>query len=300
MIPTMDKSGSFFNFRGVIAHYQPNDFREGAPSKPDLLIPQASDQKTRTYYAPFDHVNAEARIALVGITPGREQMNNALRAACSAIHAGNSDSEALVSAKQAASFSGSMRETLIKLLDRYDFQHRLGIKTTRSVWSDDNHLVHFTSSLRNPVFRLEGGIEKNYTGGNPTLSTYQGFKDALRQLSDELLSLQHALIIPLGDKVAQVIQSLVSAGTLPLTRVLNAEGRVAEFPHPSGANGESHALAFLDELPSIDDYAYSKLQKYREEQAKESKIVSREQERRYLSVRHSYWERARHTRAALK
>lgn len=29
-------------------------------------------------WAPFDHINRQARIAIVGITPGREQMGNAL------------------------------------------------------------------------------------------------------------------------------------------------------------------------------------------------------------------------------
>ena len=290
---------TFARFRRVIANYQASDFREDAASKPDLLIPEASDTKVRTYYAPFDYRNSDAKIVLVGITPGREQMNNALRAACTALHAGMPDADALASAKHAASFSGGMRETLVKLLDRYSFQHRLGLKSARSLWATDNRLAHFTSSLRNPVFRLEGTIEKNYTGGNPPLSAYHGFKDTLRQLRDELQAIENALIIPLGDKVAQAVQVLVDEKALPLTRVLNTNGRVAEFPHPSGANGESHALALLEELPEMDVYAYSKLTKFREEQAKDGKALTDEEERRYLSVRRSYWKRAQHSRAAL-
>lgn len=291
---------TFARFRSVIANYQPSDFRENSASKPDLFIPEASDTKVRTYYAPFDYRNPDAKVVLVGITPGREQMNNALRAACMALHACKQEADVLASAKHAASFSGGMRETLVKLLDRYGFQQRLGLKSARTLWAEDNHLVHFTSSLRNPVFRLEGTAEKNYTGGNPTLSTYHGFRDTLRQLRDELRAIDNALIIPLGDKVAQAIQVLVTEGALPLIRVLNANGRVAEFPHPSGANGESHALALLEDLPEMECYAHSKLAKYREDQAKNGKELTDEQERRYLSVRCSYWERARHSRAALQ
>jgi hypothetical protein len=265
-----------------------------------LLIPHRSDRLVRTYYAPFDHVNTEARLVLVGITPGREQMNNALRAARLAMIRGLDDSQVIAHAKQAASFSGPMREKLIEMLDHYGFNTRLGIHSCRELWGDANHMVHFTSALRNPVFCTKKGKEDNYTGGSPTLSTYAGFRAALGDLREELLSVPKALVLPLGDKVASVIQTLVDTGDLPADRVLNLAGKVVEFPHPSGANGETQALALMPTLPQAETYAASKLQAYRVKAAAKGKHLTQTEERTYLNKRTSYWNRALSTRQAIE
>jgi uracil-DNA glycosylase len=46
----------------------------------DLLIWEDKLKKLTCYYAPFEHVNQQAEIIIVGITPGRTQMNRALNA----------------------------------------------------------------------------------------------------------------------------------------------------------------------------------------------------------------------------
>lgn len=290
---------NFANFRAVIAACKPQHFHDEAASNAKLLISHKSDRVVQTYYAPFDHVNTMAKLVLVGITPGREQMNKALQACCTQLHAGRSDSEALAAAKRAASFGGEMRDTLVNLLNRYNFHQRFGLRTTSQLWDEGNDIAHFTSALRNPVFRLDGDVEKNYTGGSPTLATYTGFKETLKELRSELMSIEDALILPLGDKVAKVIQALVTSGDIPLSRVLNHDGKVAEFPHPSGANRESQNLVLEKDLPSAQDYAQSMLRKYLAKKASEGERVSPEQEKRYLGTRHSYWKRAVHSRAAL-
>lgn len=290
---------AFSRFRSVIEGYKPADFHEQAHSKSDFFLPESSDAKIRAYYAPFEFMNKGAKVVLVGITPGREQMNNALRAACEQIHQGKPDSEALAAAKRTASFSGDMRKNLVSLLDRHGFHSRLGVRSCDALWAEAGHLAHFTSSLRNPVFSIDGGEEKNYTGGNPTLATYQGFKKMLMDLRSELLAIESALIVPLGDKVAQVIQVMVENGDLPISRVLNNAGRVAEFPHPSGANRETQNLAMLDELPPKEEYAQMMLRDYLAKKAKKREEVTPSQRLRYLGTRHSYWERSLHTRAAL-
>ena len=53
---------------------------------PRLLIDKAGDLKV--YYAPFEYVNPEARIVLVGITPGPTQMVNANKEARLALQRG--------------------------------------------------------------------------------------------------------------------------------------------------------------------------------------------------------------------
>ncbi|WP_157790509.1 hypothetical protein [Bradyrhizobium japonicum] len=48
-------------------------------------------------YAPFDFISPNARLVVVGITPGRRQVVNALVAASSALKAGKDTGEASVS-----------------------------------------------------------------------------------------------------------------------------------------------------------------------------------------------------------
>ncbi|WP_197474773.1 hypothetical protein, partial [Oleiphilus sp. HI0079] len=67
----------------------------------------------QSFYAPMDHINPEARIVLVGITPGITQAKNAYEAAQSSLNEGASLKEALETAKLTASFSGTMRKNLI-------------------------------------------------------------------------------------------------------------------------------------------------------------------------------------------
>jgi hypothetical protein len=62
-------------------------------------------------YAPLDHVNVDARIVVVGLTPGRQQMRNALMEARRCLRARRSDGDALAAAKVFASFSGRCAPT---------------------------------------------------------------------------------------------------------------------------------------------------------------------------------------------
>ena len=58
------------------------------------------------HYAPFDHVNTSARIALVGITPGWQQMRLGFETARDRLRAGAGDQAMLAAVKRHASFCG--------------------------------------------------------------------------------------------------------------------------------------------------------------------------------------------------
>jgi hypothetical protein len=75
----------------------------------DLLKPQfllGTEHQLSVYYAPFDAVNPLARIAVVGITPGGQQMEIAFRVARRELLNGSSADDASRYAKMAASFAG--------------------------------------------------------------------------------------------------------------------------------------------------------------------------------------------------
>src|SRR6185312_9805796 len=87
---------------------------------PQRLLIGAGDHRQRRFevaYAPFDHVNPGADVVIVGLTPGRQQMANALWAARRSLLSGRSEKQAAEDAKVFASFSGPMRSNLVAMLD---------------------------------------------------------------------------------------------------------------------------------------------------------------------------------------
>jgi hypothetical protein len=190
-------------------------------------------------YAPFDHVNRNARVVIVGMTPGRVQAANALRAAREALLAGETSEQAAAKAKVFASFSGPMRANLVRLLDCVGVHDVLRIETTAQLWSEKSDLAHFTSALRYPVFV----DDENWSGQPDMIRTPQLRGWLERYTGTELLDLSKAIFVPLGPKVSAALEHLASRGLIERDRIL--EG----LPHPSGANAERIAF-FLGDKPA--------------------------------------------------
>jgi hypothetical protein len=193
---------------------------------PELQISESG--ALATYYAPFEHVNTAARVVLVGITPGLHQAHVALNELRAHLRAGRDDAEALRLAKETASFSGPMRNSLIEMLDSVGVHYALGLRNCTDLFGDGSGLVHYTSALRNPV--LAGG--QNYTGNPAILRTPYLNSMADKWLADEVRQLPNALWIPLGKEPTAVLRSFVARGLLNGDRLLDG------LPHPSGANAE--------------------------------------------------------------
>ncbi len=189
-------------------------------------------------YAPFDYINLEARIVIVGITPGRQQMRNALLECRRQLLSGASTEQALAAAKVHASFSGPMRANLVSMLDDIGVARLLGLPTAAALWGAESNLVHFTSALRYPVF-VDG---KNYSG-TPTMLRVPLLKDQLETwLGEEMRRLPNALFVPLGPKVGEALAYLAPRVGIAEEQVLTG------LPHPSGASGERIAY-FLGRKP---------------------------------------------------
>lgn len=204
---------------------------------PELLI--ARQDKISVHYAPFETIRRSARIAIVGITPGRAQANAALSKAYCAVKAGNTVQEALRIAKDHASFSGPMRKNLTSMLDYIGVARWLGLHSTESLWREHVDRVHFTSALRFPVF-IEG---KDYSGSSPSMTASPILRDQLMTwFREEMVALPNVLWVPLGDKVHDAI-SFVAREVGLSAHILKG------LPHPSGANAERVAY-FLDRKPA--------------------------------------------------
>ncbi|MGL4269805.1 MAG: hypothetical protein ACRCR6_08500 [Plesiomonas sp.] len=94
---------------------------KSAYTREDLLIPDFLLEKSGAidiYYAPHnEYSNPDARIFIVGITPGFQQMSQAFVTAHRGLQQGKDLATIQYECKIAARFSGSLRRNIISMLD---------------------------------------------------------------------------------------------------------------------------------------------------------------------------------------
>ena len=181
----------------------------------NFLIKQ--DQNIKIYYAPFDYINRNAKIMIVGITPGFQQMQQSFQA----IKQGKS----LKEVKDLSSFKGSMRANLIKYLDKLKINNSLNINSCESLFNINSKYLHTTSLVKYPVF-YKG---KNYSGNN--IVNKKLLIDFIKKnFLKELNTFKNSIIVPLGNTVSSTISYLNEIFNLKLKYILYG------FPHPSGLN----------------------------------------------------------------
>ena len=169
------------------------------------------------YYAPFDYINSKAKIMIVGITPGLQQMLQSFEAV--------NEGRSLKEVKDLSSFKGSMRTTLIKYLDALNINKKLKIKSCESLFNINSKYLHSTSLIKYPVF--DKG--RNYSGsGLLKKKILLDFLEA--HFVKELKKLDKTIIVPLGNTVSSTIDYLNNEFKLNLKCFLKV------FPHPSGLN----------------------------------------------------------------
>ena len=179
------------------------------------------EKNIEIYYAPFDYINSKAKIVIVGITPGLQQMLQSYEV----INQGKS----LKEVKDLSSFKGSMRTGLIKYLDELKINDILKIKSCESLFNKNSRYLHTTSLVKYPVF--DKG--KNYSGAN--ILKKKILLDFIeKNFLEELKTLKKSIIIPLGNTVSSTIEYLNNKYNLKLACFLKG------FPHPSGANARKN------------------------------------------------------------
>lgn len=124
-----------------------------------FLLDRDEKKKIEIYYAPFEHINEDAKVVIVGITPGLHQMKKSFSTVQN-VNRQLTDDKILHEVKKNSSFEGPMRKNLIKMLDELQLQNYLGLSSTSELFDTASHLVHTTSVITYPVFY----------NGNPTTS----------------------------------------------------------------------------------------------------------------------------------
>lgn len=195
----------------------------------DLLIEKSVN--IEIYYAPHnDYLNSKAKIFIVGITPGFQQMSTAISTARKELELETNIEEIQYKCKVAGRFSGSLRKNIISMLDYIKLNEALSINSCTDLFEDKDYLLHTVSLVPHPVFVKK----QNYSGHTPKLLkseflmkyVYDNFIKELNNIEN----LKDILIIPLGRAVEEVLYKLSEEGIICEKQILKG------FPHPSGAN----------------------------------------------------------------
>jgi len=209
--------------------------------------PEFSLGKDRLYelrYIPFEHINRDAQLVIVGITPGPNQITLAYDTAQSLLLSGAGREQILEAVKKTGGFGGpAMRPNLLRMLRHFPFNRILGIKDVATLWSTDAHLLHSTSVVPHAVFEGRKPFNGKFQAilQSPLLKQcfLDGFVASLAQLRSD------AVYVALGDTPKAALEWCVSQGYLRSQQVLGA------FCHPS-SNGGSATAYYLREKTLAD------------------------------------------------
>lgn len=111
--------------------------------KPPAVLKIADSGRLSCYYAPFDYINTYARIVICGITLSFQQARISLEIAAEKLKSGSSELEAFQAAKATASFAGSKRNNLIRMLDYCGVNKQLEISSCSELYDARRELPCF-------------------------------------------------------------------------------------------------------------------------------------------------------------
>lgn len=203
-------------------------------TKEELLIDKFlvdKENNIEIYYATHnEYLNPKAKVFIIGITPGFQQMSTAIATARKELEVSDNIEEIQYKCKAAARFSGSLRKNIISMLDGIELNEVLNLNSCEELFGDKDILLHTISLIPYPVFVRK----ENYTGHTPKLIKsdflmkyiYDNFINEFKKLNEP----EKVLLIPLGKAVEEVLIKLKDDG------IINEGQILVGFPHPSGAN----------------------------------------------------------------
>ena len=138
-------------------------------TKEELLIKDFlvdSERNIEIYYAPHnEYLNSNAKVFIIGITPGFQQMSTAIATARKELEVNDDIEEIQYKCKVAGRFSGSLRKNIISMLDGIELNKSLDLQSCSELFEDKDYLLHTISLIPYPVF-IKG---ENYSGHTPKL-----------------------------------------------------------------------------------------------------------------------------------
>jgi hypothetical protein len=174
-------------------------------------------------YAPFDWINDQADVILVGVTPGLQQATDALATLRGRLASGATIEAAAEAAKKSASFKG-MRTLAARLMDSLKLAAVFDLPSCDDLFGPAAGRVHSTSVLRYPVFKNS----ENFAGDKRILKRPMMQTMIEDHLVPELARFSHAWIVPFGINALTVLEDLATR------ELIDGERLLGGVLHPSG------------------------------------------------------------------
>lgn len=194
-----------------------------------------SDEQVGLFYAPFDYLEAGAKIAIVGVTPGPTQAFAAIRCALEGMQAGHDDRRIQAAVKHAASFKG-MRRDLVKWFDAVGLAELLSAELQRAVLTGcARRGPHYVRRALPDIRALQRWLAKLERIRRQRARPSRSEGDDSQDPRPGTASAADAIIVPLG-KASDAVEYLCKRGELDASRC------VLGFPHPSPASARRHEL----------------------------------------------------------
>lgn len=195
----------------------------------DLLIEESGN--IEIYYAPHnEYLNSKAKIFIIGITPGFQQMSTAISTARKELELETDIEGIQYKCKVAGRFSGSLRKNIISMLDEIKLNEALNINSCATLFEEKDYLLHTVSLVPYPVFVKK----QNYSGHTPKLLKSEFLmkyvQDNFIEELNKIENFKEILLIPLGKAVEEILCKLSEEEIILEKQILKG------FPHPSGAN----------------------------------------------------------------
>lgn len=209
----------------------------------DAVFSPEKQGKFGQFYAPFDWINEDADIVLIGITPGKSQAKSALKSLRGALKRGLSPSDAARIAKQSASFEGDMRDIAARLMNRFEMHKLFRLGDASELFEAASHRAHYTSLLRYPVLHWQAKKRRDgtkiagwfdYSGGDSAFSAEILLRSINLHFETEVARFKNAWLIPFGPVPAQALERMIKRGLVDPDRVLPG------INHPSGTQWNRH------------------------------------------------------------
>ncbi len=226
-------------FRAVLS-------RDGAAAAQSLSTRLSADptRGQELFYVPFEHMNPGARLVIVGITPGPNQIALAYNSVQADLNGGLDDESILARAKKIGSFGGpQMWPNLLKMLNALGFPELLEIGDAAELWGSASFLLHATSVVPHAAIRngkpFAGSFDDVLESPIMKASFERDFAATLPLLSG------NALYVALGPTPLDALDWCAARGLLRREQVMGA------FAHPSN-NGGSQVAVYLGEKSPAD------------------------------------------------
>ncbi|WP_322048163.1 hypothetical protein [Paraburkholderia sp. J67] len=197
---------------------------------PQFSLGQSGGYELR--YTPFEYVNRDAKLVIVGITPGNTQLELSYGKAQELLRQGLPFDQTLREIKKFGAFGGSsMRPNLLKMLRHFEFERLLGISDVELLWGEHADRLQSTSVVPHAAFKRGKMFAGSFDEVLASSLLSECFRDCFVPSVKEMSS--DTLFVGLGPCPQAALDWCIRNGNLHPKQVLGA------FCHPSGAGGST-------------------------------------------------------------